>query len=252
MHVTIEETDEGVVICLFLQPSEISSELRDFASLRPGRRALPQSLISTLPPTVLRSEAPSPPPSLDVGVGRTRSRPAREDVIAVLDQAIRAKREVLGGAVGVLSRGFGNLLSGTGIDPRAGVSVSQQLAELTGSSIAEVHLGFAAPFFAEVKSGGAFGRALVNDFRGLARAGDAATLAKIEERLGVTERILETTIKSRSLPQAVIGEKFEQPSARLGRGLLIVRTTRALKNVRELKRQAELNRKLAEVVQGEP
>jgi len=255
MHLTIEETDEGFLLCLLLQPSEISSELRAFASSRPGRSQLPQRLSSTVQRTVLKPEAPSPPQSLDVGVERVRSRPAREDIVAVLDQAVRAKKEPLGGAIGALSRGIGNLVFGTGIDPRAGVSLSQQLSELTGKSIAEVHLAITAPFFAETKSGGNLGRALVNDFRTLARDGDVPALARIVEQLEVTEDRLTTLVKSQSTPGASIGggrTGVGGPALQFGRGILIIRSQRALKNLRAIKRQAQLNQRLAEVVQGEP
>jgi len=251
MHITIEETEEGIRLCLLLQPSETSSELRAFASSGRGPRALPQRLSSIVPLTVLRPEEPGPPPSLDVGVVRERARPAREDIVAILDRAVRAKKEPLGGAIGALSRGLGNLLFGTGIDPRAGVSISQQLSEVTGKSIAEVHLGIAAPFFAETTAGGELGRAIINDFRVLARDGNVPALERIESQLGATQERLEILIKSQTSPGVTIGD-LPGPRSGAGRGILVLRSTRALKNVKDLKRQAELMRKLAEVVQEEP
>lgn len=253
MHITIEETDEGFVLCLHLLPSEISNELRDFASLRRGPNPLPQRLNSTVQRTALSSAAPGRPPSsaLDVGVVRERTSPAREDIISILDQAVRAKKEPLGGAVGALSRGLGNLMFGTGIDPRAGVSISQQLAELTNSSIAEVHLSIAGPFLAETTSGGALGRAVVNDLRTLARDGDVPALKRIFDRLEATEARLVGVIGSQTSSGSVFGDS-PAASASAGRGLLVLRSGKALKNVRELKRQAELMGRLAEKVQGEP
>lgn len=251
MHVTIEETDEGTLICLLLQPSETSSELRDFASLLPGRRALEPRLTSTMQPTALRPAEPRRPLSLDVGVVRERSRPAREDIIAVLDQAIRAEKEPLGGAVGALSRGLGNVLAEIGITPKPGQSISQTIGELTGTSIAEVHLGIAAPFLAELKSGGALSRALINDFRGLARDGDVPALEAIEARLTATDDSLSTIIAAEGTTGSVL-RRGTDPFTTAGRGVAIVRARRAQKNVRELKRQAELNRKLAEEVQRRP
>lgn len=255
MHLTIEETEEGLLLCLHLLPSETSSELRAFASSRRGPSQLPPRLSSTVPLIGSRREEPSQPPSLDVGVGRVRSRPAREDIVAVLDRAIRAKTEPLGGAIGALSRGVGNLLSGTGIDPRAGVSISQQLAELTGKTVAEVHLGLAAPFFAETTSGGELGKALINDFRTLARDGNVPALERLIEQIEVTEDRLDTLVSAQSSPASSIGggkAGVGGPELQLGRGILLIRSQRALKNLRELKRQADLNRKLAEVVQREP
>jgi len=186
---------------------------------------------------------------------RERQRPAREDIVSILDQAIRAKKAPLGGPVGILSRGIGNIVFGTGIDPRAGVSLSQQFSELTGKSIAEVHLGIVAPFFAETKTGGELGRALVNDLRTLARDGDVPALQSFIERIEVTEDRLQTLIGSQATPAASIGggrAGVGGPQLQLGRGILLIRTNRALKNLRDLKRQAELNLQLAEVVQGEP
>ena len=251
MHLTIEETDEGIVLCLLLQPSEISSELRAFASSQRGPRALPPRLSSTVPLTVLRQEAPGPPPILDVGVERLRPRPGRETIQGVLDAAIRAKTAPLGGAVGVLSRGIGNIVFGTGIDPRAGVSISQQLAELTSSSLAEVHLGIAAPFFAETKSGGDLGRAIINDLRVLATAGDVPALERVVRRLQATEESLDTIVSAEGTVGAVL-RRGTDPFTTAGRGIAIVRAQRARRNVRDLKRQAELNLLLAERVQREP
>lgn len=257
MHITIEETEEGFVLCLLLLPSEISSELRDFASSRRGPSPLPPRLSSTVPLTASRREGPSPPPSsaLDVGVVRERTSPAKEDIIAVLDQAVRAKTAPLGGAVGALSRGLGNLLFGTGIDPRAGVSISQQLAEATNSSIAEVHLAIAGPFLAETTSGGALGRAIVNDFRVLAKAGDVPALKRAFDRLEATEERLVGIVDSQASPGSVFGDvgadRGKTQAAGAGRGILIIRSARALKNVRDLKRQAQLMGRLAEKVQEE-
>jgi len=257
MHVTIEETDEGTLICLLLSPNETSSELRSFAASLREPRARRPSASSTRPQTVLRSEEPQKPPSLDVGVVRERTSPAKEDIIAILDQAIRAKKAPLGGAIGALSRGLGNLLFGTGIDPRAGVSLSQQLAEVTDTSIAEVHLAIASPFFAETTSGGALGRAIINDFRVLARAGDVPALQRAFDRLQATEERLKSIQGSQG---ARIGFGAGGGSPRdagsgfssLGRGLVLIRTARALKNVATLKRNAGLMKKLAEKVQGAP
>lgn len=251
MHITIEETDEGVLLCLLLQPSEISSELRAFASSGRGPRALPPGLSSTVPLTALRPAAPDQPLSLDVGVARVRSRPAREDIVGVLEEAIRAKKAPLGGSIGALSRGIGNLVFGTGIDPRAGVSISQQLSELTGDSIAGVHLSIAAPFFAETRSGGELGRALINDFRALAASGDTPSLERIISRLEATEGSLTTIIAAEGTTGALL-RRGTDPATTAGRGVAIVRANRALKNVRDLKRQAELNLLLAEEVQGRP
>ena len=210
-----------------------------------------------MPLTALSREAPDQRPSsvLDVGVVRERTSPAREDIIAILDQAVRAKTAPLGGSVGALSRGLGNLMFGTGIDPRAGVSISQQLAELTGSSIAEVHLSIAGPFLAETTSGGALGRAIINDLRVLARDGDVPALKRVFDRLEATEARLVGIIGSQSSPGSVFGDVGKQEStaaAGAGRGILVIRSARALKNVRALKRQAELMGRLAEKVQGAP
>lgn len=177
--------------------------------------------------------------------------PAKEDIVAVLDRAIRAKKEPLGGAIGALSRGLGNLLFGTGIDPRAGVSLSQQLAELTDSSIAEVHLGIAGPFFSETKPSGELGKALINDFRILARAGNVPALERIIERLEATDGSLTTIIAAEGATGAVL-RRGTDPFTAAGRGITVVRANRAQANVKALKRQAELNLLLAQKVQGEP
>ena len=271
MHITIEETDEGFVLCLLLQPSEISSELRAFASSRRGRSPLPPKLSSIALPTALSPEEPDPPPSsvdapengfrpflrserlvpLDVGVVRERPRPGAETIQAVLEQALRGRKAPLGGAIGALSRGLGNLLFGTGIDPRAGVSISQQLSEVTGKSIAEVHLGLAGPFFAEATSGGELARAIVDDFRKAAKDGDVKALQGSIATLGVTEGRLDTLIKSQTQRTSSAGDL---PGAfpGMGRGILVIRSDRAIKNVRFLKRQAELMLLLAERVQEAP
>jgi len=251
LHVTVEETDEGIKICLHLLLSETSSELRDFASLQPGPSPLPQRLTSTVPQIASRSVEPRRPASLDVGVERVRPRPGRETIQAVLDSAIRAKKEPLGGAVGTLSRGIGNILFGTGIDPRAGVSISQQLAELTDTSLAEVHLGIAGPFLSELTSGGEFVRALTNDFRVLATAGNVPALERVVDRLVATEGSLDTIISAEGTIGTTI-KRGTDPFTTGGRGLLVVRANRARKNVREIKRQADLNLLMAERVQRSP
>jgi len=256
MHVTIEETDEGIVICLHLALSETSSELRDFASLRPGPSPLPPRLTSTVPQIASRSEEPRRLPSLDVGVARVLPRPGRETIQAVLDAAIRAKKEPLGGAVGILSRGIGNVVSGRGFadvfNPRAGVSVSQQLAELTGTTVGEVHLGIAGPFLAELTSGGDFVRALTNDFRVLATAGNVPALERVVDRLDATEDSLSTMLGAEQAPGAAMRPSSFEGVSGVGRGLLITRAVRARRNVRQIKRQAELSLLLAERVQRSP
>jgi len=251
MHVTIEETEEGTLICLLLEPSETSSELRTFADSLRGQRARRPSESSAAPPIVSRKEEPDPPASLDVGVARVRPQPAREDIIGVLEAAIRAKTAPLGGAIGALSRGIGNLVFGTGIDPRAGVSISQQLSELTGKSIAEVHLDIVGPFLAETKSGGELGRALINDFRTLAAAGDTPALEAIVRRLEGAEGAVTTIIQAEGTTGAVL-RRGTDPFTTAGRGVTVVRAKRAQKNVQDLKRQAELNLLMAERVQRSP
>jgi len=257
MHVTIEETDEGFLLCLHLQPSETSSELRAFASSRPGPNPLPPRLSSTVRPIVSRVVGPALPANLDVGVVRPASGPSRETIVAILDRAITERKGKLPGIVGGLSRGFGNLVFGTGIDPRAGVSMSEQFAELLDTSVAEVHQRLLLPFLGDKTLGSDFGRALVDDLRLLASRGDVEALeANVSFLSGVEERT-RGIVTSQSSPGAAfsdpaVGGAGGRAGSAAGRGINLRNADRLLKVVGSLKRQAELNLLLARRVQEAP
>lgn len=281
-YVTTEEAEEELIICLHLPLSGTSLEQRSSASSAIRSLTEPPSETGSPPPIVSTDERPSPsassvgpfvpldpaqfgrrvlpraPADLDVGLQQRRRGPAKEDIVGVLDEAIGRNPRPLGGIIGGLSRGLGNLLFGTGIDPRAGVSLSQQLAELTDSSIGEVHIRLLLPFIGEAGLGRDFARALGDDFRRMARAGDVEGLEGIETLLEGTEARIQGIIKSQTQPAAVVGDLGAgvSPGSKAftgaGRGLLVLRSGRALKAVTALKRQAELMRLLAERVQEAP
>lgn len=287
--VTIEEDEEELVICLHLPLSETSPAQRSFASSRirsltqqvsePGK-PLPIDSIdepqSQLPrsgdpferprsllrgsPFIQRAVDPDPfpkksPLELDVGLVQPRRGPGKETIIAILDEALGKHPRPLGGIIGGLSRGIGNLLFGTGIDPRSGVSLSQQLAELTNQSIGEVHIRLLLPFIGEPGLGKDFSKALIDDFRRMARDGDVQGLEGIVELLGGTQDRIQGIISSQTSPGAVFGDAASgsgRASTGAGRGLLVFRSDRALKGVKDLKRQAELSLQFAERVQEAP
>jgi len=199
-----------------------------------------------------------PPASLDVGVARAGRGPSRETIVAILDQAIQDRKGKLPGIIGGLSRGLGNLLFGTGIDPRAGVSISEQLAELTDTSVAEVHQRLLLPFLGDKTLGSDFGRALVNDLRLLATRGDVDALEENVEFLASVVQRTRGIISSQTSKGAVFSDPGSgtSPGTRAataaGRGILVINATRVIKVVENLKRQAELNLILARKVQEAP
>lgn len=258
MHITIEETDEGFLLCLHLQPNETSSALRDFASSRPGPSRLPPRLSSTVRLTGLRLVEPAPPESLDVGLERRGLGPSRETIVPILDAAIAAHKPPVAGVIGALSRGIGNLLFGTGIDPRAGVSISEQLAELTDRSVAEVHTRLLAPFFGDPGIGPAFARGVTGDLRALAARGDVGALEEFSEFIEGVEARTQTFLASQRRPAAVVGDLAVGvgPGSRsvsaAGRGISVVRAARTLKVVKRLRSDTRTNLILARRIAGAP
>lgn len=245
MHVTIEETDEGFLLCLHLLPSETSRELRAFASSRPGRSQLPPRLSSTVQRTVSRLVEPVPPANLDVGVGVRPRGPSRETIIQILDAAITASKPPIVGVIGGLSRGIGNLMFGTGIDPRAGVSISEQLAELTDQSVAEVHTRLLSPFLGESGLGPAAVGAITNDYRSLAGRGDVEALEGNQELL---EGLRESAERAINFPAPL---PAGGPGAGTGRQTR-ARGARLLKSVKSLETHLKTNLILARRVAGAP
>jgi len=282
--VTIEETEEELIVCLHLPLSETSPAQRSSASSAIQSLTDQLSETGSPPPIGSTEEPPSPsvrlarpfgvslgdlsqgrgrlrtpdPELLDVGLFQPRRGPGKETIIAELDRAIAANKAPVGGVIGGLSRGIGNLLFGTGIDPRSGVSISQQLAELTGTSVAEVHLRLLLPFIGEPGLGKDFARAMVNDFRTAARNGDVEALEGTIRVLAGAETRIQGIIRSQTSVGAVASDpgagasRGTQAMAAAGRGILVIRSDRALKGVQDLKRQAELNLLLAERVQEDP
>lgn len=291
--ITIEEDEEELVICLHLPLSETSpmqrssarsriqsltQELSEIGSMQPADLSAEQGSPSNdsagrfvrdpgLPSRRFRTFGESgvdvfsretpfvPPDQLDFGLAQPRRGPAKEDIVAILDRAIR-DNQGRGGLFTGLLRGIGNLEFSTGINPRSRTTISEQLARLSGSSTAEVHLRLLLPFIGEPGIGKDFARAIVNDFRIAARAGDVEGLTSTVELLGGAEETLNVLIKSQSAPTTPLGDTTSGPSGRsapgAGRGLLVVRSDRARKGVKDLKRQAELNLLFAKRLQEAP
>jgi len=291
--VTIEEDEEELVVCLHLPLSGTSPMQR--SSARSRIQSLTQELSepgSTQPDGLKEGlESPSgdsagrfvrdpgfpsrrfrtfgetgvdvfsgvstlvPPDQLDFGLAQPRRGPAKEDIVAILDRAIR-DNEGRGGLFTGLLRGIGNLEFSTGINPRSRTTISEQLARLSDSSTAEVHLRLLLPFIGEPGIGKDFARAIVNDFRIAARAGDVEGLTSTVELLRGAEETLNILIASQTAPTTPLGDTTSGPSGRsapaAGRGILVLRSDRARKGVADLKRQAELNLLFAKRLQEAP
>jgi len=255
MHVTIEELENGdFLLCLRLRPSETSSELRDFASLQSGSNPIPPRLISTVQRTGLSGGVPPRPESLDVGVGSPSSRAPRETFVALLDQSIARHKPPVGGLIGRLSRGIGNVLGSPLVGRRQG-SVSEQLAAGTDTSVAEVHTRIILPFLALPGFSGDFRKAVENDFKVLARAGDTASLEALVELLEGVEERSAGIVDAQSSPGApfgdtAIGGSGGRATSGAGRGILLAQQSRLQREVGRLKRSAEINLRMARVIQG--
>jgi len=292
--VTVVEDEEELIICLHLPLSETSPMQR--SSARSRIQSLTQELSETgsMQPADLSDEPASPsadsagrfvrdpglpsrrfrtfgetgvdpfsavspfvpPDDLDVGLVQPRRGPAKEDIIAILDRAI-ANNKGRGGLFTGLLRGIGNLEFDTGLNPRSRTSVSEQLARLSSSSTAEVHLRLLLPFIGEAGLGPEFAKALINDFRIAARAGDVEGLEATVVLLEGAQRRVETTIESQGA-RVEFGAGGGSPRdagsgfSNLGRGLVLQRSVRALRGVKDLKRQAELNLLFAKQIQEKP
>jgi len=199
---------------------------------------------------------PRRPAELDVGVGRPVSRAPRETFIALLDASIARHKPPLGGVIGRLSRGIGNVLGSPLVGRRQG-SLSEQLARGSDSSVAEVHTRLILPFLAVPGFSSDFRKAVENDFDVLARAGDSEALQDVVELLeGVEERsagILESqTEGASSLGDAAVGGAGGRATSGAARGLLISQQSRLSREVGLLKRKAEISLRMAEAIQGEP
>lgn len=166
MHVTIEETDEGTLICLLLQPSEISDELRSFASLPRGPRAQGPSGTSTSRPTGSRPAAPVPLANLDVGGARSPQGPSKDTIVEALEASLKGKGPVLGSLIGRASRAIANVLPFF-----EGETVSEALAIRTGESVPEVHARLSLPFLRLPRVGRDLTKALTTEFRAEAARG---------------------------------------------------------------------------------
>jgi len=270
--ITVEEDEEELLICLHLPLSETSLAQRTFASSRARSLSQPLRELGLTQPPDSTDEPPSPSLSsvgrfvdprtvrfqpkknqdLDLGLVQPRGGPGKETIIAVLDQAIARNKPPLGGVIGGLSRGVANLLFGGGrVTAPTGISMSQLIAELTDSTVAEVHTRLILPFIGEPGLGQDFSKALVDDFRRMARAGDVQGLEGTVQLLSDVAQRVEGIIKSQTSPGAVFGDD-PRPTTGAGRGLLVLRSVRARKGVKELKRQAELNLLLAKRVQEAP
>lgn len=193
---------------------------------------------------------------MDVGVGRSPSRAPRETFIALLDQSIARHKPPVGGLIGRLSRGIGNVLGSPLVGRRQG-SISEQLARGSDSSVAEVHTRLILPFLAVPGFSGDFRKAVENDYDILARAGDSEALEDIVELLeGVEERsagILSSQSQEASaLGDAAIGGAGGRATSGAARGLLIGQQARLSREVGLLKRKAEISLRMAEVIQGRP
>jgi len=257
LHVTIEELENGdFLLCLRLRPSETSNELRAFASSQPGPSPLPPRLISTEQLTVLRNVVPPRPEDLDVGVGRPQSRAPRETFVALLDASIARRKPPVGGLIARLSRGIGNVL-GNPLTGRRSGSISEQLARGTDSSVAEVHARMILPFLALPGFSSDFRKAVETDFKVLARAGDVEALESVVEFLeGVEQRsagiVASQTEGASALGDAAIGGAGGRATSGAARGLLIGQQARLSKEVGLLKRAAEIDLRMARVIQGRP
>jgi len=171
LHVTIEETDEGTLICLLLEPSETSSELRDFVSSLPGPSLSAPSQTSTRRPTDLRSEGLVPLANLDVGGARGPGAPSRDEVVRALEASLAGSEPSLGGIIGRISRGAANV-----IPFQEGETISESLAIRTRQTIPEVHARLSLPLLRLPKVGPALVKALSLELRAEAVQGKVGVL----------------------------------------------------------------------------
>ncbi len=134
-------------------------------------------------------------------------------------------------------------------------SISEQLAEGTNTSVAEVHTRLILPFLTVPGFSGDFQKAVIADYQVLARAGDVESLDEILVLLeGVEERsstLLEASIAVEP-PFAGLPPKGGSPAAAMGRGVLLEQQNRLNKSVTALKRSAEIARRMAVVIREEP
>jgi len=257
MHVTIEELEDGdFLLCLRLRPSETSSELKNFAGSRSGPSPLPPRLASTTLPTGLRSAELVRPENLDVGVGSPPSSSPKETFIALLDASIARHKPPLGGLIGTLSRGLGNTFGSPLVGRRRG-SVSEQIARGADISVAEFHTRFILPFLTLPGFSSDFRKAVENDFKILARAGDVTELEEIAEFLEGVEQRSAGVIAAQSAPSvafadSTVGGAGGRSTSGAGRGILITQQTRLAREVGLLKRSAEINLRMARAIQGRP
>jgi len=182
LHVTIEETDEGTLICLHLAPSETLPDPESFArQLRPSL-AGPPEVPSRQPLTGLRLAPPVPLADLPVaGVSRPqlrgltedrRVRQVRDAFLDDLEQSVANQKPALLGLVGKLSNFVGPLL------PFEGESVSQQFALAGGVSNAEIHIRMGVPFFGAPTGGRQMVEVIARDFQREALRGNVVELER--------------------------------------------------------------------------
>jgi len=229
LHVTIEETDEGTLICLLLTPSETSSELRDFATSLSGPRARRPSASSTGQRIVSRSEEPPRPPSLVAGdVSPLPPRqPSADSLIRGLEESIRKRKRVpISDLLRLGSRGIASALPFVK-EP----TLSAAIAGARGESIAEVHVRLAAPLLGLPGIGGDLTKALTGDFERLALEGRENDLVRIGNLITNQMELI------RNLPVAGLPAR------------IAMRAPVQVQNLQRLAKAAELNRAKAQQIE---
>jgi len=245
MHLTIEETDEGTLICLLLQPSETSSELRAFASSLPGRSQPLLRPSSTERRIVSRPVAPVQLQNLELGGARSAELrglqdpdsifpTARDRFLDDLEETIATQDRALGGAVGKLSRVLAQIL------PFEGETISQQLSLGTGLSMGEVHIRMVVPFLGLPRIGREFTGVIQRDFERDAVGGN---LPELRRSRATIQKLRESIAEALALGKEFFVGGFGDPiSDAIGQAQLL----RAELNLRKMEKAAEVNIKKAE------
>lgn len=246
MHLTIEETDEGTLICLHLAPSETLPDPESFA--RQLRRSLPEQLEapSRLLQTDLRLVPPVPLEDLPVaGVSRRQTRGLSEDIrlkrqreafLEDLEDTVAKQTPALGGFVGLLSHAVAPIL------PFEGESVSQQFSLGSGLTMGEVHIRMGIPFFGLPSIGRQMAEVLKRDFQREAVRGNVEELQRAGNTLAT---LLETVMEATRFQAMPFVGGFDDPGLS---ALGVAALARAELNLKKAQRFAKEQQKKAERV----
>jgi len=238
--VSVQRTEKGIVVCLLLEPSETSPELRTFA--RPRKRSrIPAQLATSLKlPIVSSVEPASPPPSSPaesesladrafslrqqaalrlsgrifdfqptggtLDVATVKEPLARDDFVsrarALLPKSPSGR--AFSAAVGGLSRGLAGIL---GLEED---TVSATLANQRGTTTQAVHFELGAPGLGIPVLGGAIEGALRGDLLTALENRDIRTLTRIRSTLESVPQVSGVGRKKRDMLDRVAKRFIER------------------------------------------